>query len=68
MFIIAAEVYLFGACIYVILAEGKEQWWADGVRPKERWSLTPLSHYHTVPRKERFGDKPLLSTERMHSE
>ena len=31
VFTIAAEVYLFGACIYFILADGKKQWWADGV-------------------------------------
>ena len=31
VFIIAAEVYLFGACIYLLLADGKKQWWADGV-------------------------------------
>ena len=31
VFIVAAEVYLFGACIYLILGDGKKQWWADGV-------------------------------------
>ena len=30
VFTIAAEVYFFGACIYLILADGKKQWWADG--------------------------------------
>lgn len=31
VFLIAAELYLFGACIYIILADGKKQWWADGL-------------------------------------
>ena len=30
VFIIAAEVYLFGAVVYLILGEGKRQWWAGG--------------------------------------
>ena len=30
VFTIAAEVYLFGALIYLILADSKKQWWADG--------------------------------------
>ena len=32
VFIIAAEVYIFGALVYLILAEGTKQWWADGVK------------------------------------
>ena len=32
VFTVAAEVYLFGACIYLILADGKKQWWAEGVQ------------------------------------
>ena len=28
---IAAEIYLFGAAIYLILGDGKKQSWADGV-------------------------------------
>lgn len=38
MFIIAAEVYLFGAAIYAILGSGKKQWWADG-DPKRKSKL-----------------------------
>ena len=34
MFIISAEVYVFGAIVYLILASGEKQWWADGVRKK----------------------------------
>ena len=32
MFIISAEVYIFGAIIFLILASGEKQWWADGVK------------------------------------
>ncbi len=28
MFIIAAEVYIFGAIMYIILGKGERQWWA----------------------------------------
>ena len=31
MFIVAAEIYFFGAIAYVIMASGEKQWWADGV-------------------------------------
>ena len=31
MFIIAAEVRIFGALAYLLLGSGKKQWWADGV-------------------------------------
>ena len=32
MFIIAAEIYVFGAAVYIILGKGKRQWWAGGSR------------------------------------
>ncbi|XP_065897730.1 sialin-like isoform X2 [Dysidea avara] len=31
VFIIAAEVRIFGALAYLLLGSGKKQWWADGV-------------------------------------
>ena len=36
VFIIAAEIYLFGAVVYLILGEGKRQWWAGGSKGIER--------------------------------
>lgn len=36
---LAAEIYLFGAAIYLILGDGKKQYWADGVG-HERTSTT----------------------------
>lgn len=30
MFLIAAEVYAFGAIIFMILGKGERQWWAGG--------------------------------------
>ena len=34
VFLITAEVYVFGAIMYLILASGEKQWWADGVEGK----------------------------------
>ena len=34
MFIIAAEIYIFGAIAYLILASGEKQPWADGQRQR----------------------------------
>ena len=34
VFIIAAEIYIFGAIAYLILASGEKQPWADGRRQK----------------------------------
>lgn len=31
VFILAAEIYVFGAFIYLILASGEKQWWANGI-------------------------------------
>ena len=31
VFILAAEIYVFGAFVYVILGRGDKQWWAEGV-------------------------------------
>ena len=30
IFIISAEVYIFGAIMYIILGKGERQWWAKG--------------------------------------
>ncbi|XP_065897726.1 sialin-like isoform X2 [Dysidea avara] len=31
VFIIAAQIYVFGALAYLLLGSGEKQWWADGV-------------------------------------
>ena len=31
VFIVSAEVYIFGTLMYLILGSGRQQWWADGV-------------------------------------
>ena len=36
MFIISAELYIFGALVYLILAQGERQWWAGGKRREEK--------------------------------
>ena len=46
VFVIAAEVYLFGACIYLILADGKKQWWADGVTKHSHTALLSSTDDH----------------------
>ena len=30
MFIVAAEIYVFGAVVYLLLGSGEKQWWAKG--------------------------------------
>ena len=32
VFLISAEIYIFGALVFLILASGQKQWWADGVK------------------------------------
>jgi len=46
VFIIAAEIYIFGAIVYIILASGKKQSWADGPREsnKEQSTIPPGEH------------------------
>ena len=43
VFIIAAEIYIFGAIVYIILASGKKQPWANGRCTKEQ-HLNPALH------------------------
>ena len=44
VFILAAEIYLFGGAIYLILADGEKQWWADGVKHHKRDRVTESVH------------------------
>ncbi len=48
MFIVAAEVYVFGAILYVILAEGKRQWWAGGERRKRSMKKCTGDHHDNI--------------------
>ena len=48
---------MFGACIYLLLADGKKQWWADGVAREERWSLRRRPLSNTEFYKKAFPDK-----------
>jgi len=43
VFIIAAEIYIFGAIVYIILASGKKQPWGNGRCTKEQ-HLNPALH------------------------
>ena len=40
VFIISVELYAFGAIIYLFLASGKKQYWADGWPPRNRGDST----------------------------
>jgi uncharacterized membrane protein len=40
VFIISAEIYAFGLVMYLILASGKEQYWANGWPPRTHKSDT----------------------------
>ena len=58
VFIIAAEVYAFGAAVYLLLASGKKQPWADGYNHNS--SLAP------VPQKTSVSKDPLLNESKMN--
>ena len=43
MFIIAAEIYVFGALAYLLLGNGEKQWWADGVEHGDNKKTVQIS-------------------------
>jgi len=43
VFIIAAEIYVFGAIAYLLLGSGKKQWWADGVEHGDNKKTVQIS-------------------------
>ncbi len=34
VFMVSAEIYIFGIIVYLLLGSGEKQYWADGVKPK----------------------------------
>jgi ACS family sodium-dependent inorganic phosphate cotransporter-like MFS transporter 5 len=48
VFLIAAEIYLFGCAVYVILGDGEKQWWADGVNRREEITDSSTSIYKSM--------------------
>ena len=57
VFIIAAEIYFFGAAVYLILADGKKQWWADGVPPGNKPGIFGL-HFTSRSCKQNHNIQP----------
>ncbi|XP_065897720.1 sialin-like isoform X2 [Dysidea avara] len=50
VFIIAAEIYVFGAIAYLLLASGEKQWWADGVQATNKRDIqAPSSPMYLQP-------------------
>jgi len=50
VFIIAAEIYVFGAIAYLILGSGEKQWWADGVEHGDKKAIqTSSPHLSPLP-------------------
>ena len=41
VFMISAEIYVFGIIIYNLLASGEKQYWADGVAAEKSQLKTP---------------------------
>ena len=61
VFIIAAEIYVFGAVVYLLLASGKKQPWADGYNHNS--SLAPVPPKTCVSKDSLLNeDKINLST------
>ena len=59
MFIIAAEIYIFGALVYIILGSGKKQPWADGPADSNRKDQNV--QYHQSSDVEEHDEKWKLS-------
>ena len=47
MFIIAAEIYVFGALVFLILGSGEKQPWADGPQKSTEEQSTKSSETET---------------------
>jgi len=66
VFIIAAEIYIFGALVYIILGSGKKQPWADGPADSNRKDQNV--QYHQSPDVEEHDEKWKLSGTAFHQE
>ena len=42
MFFLSAELYAFGAIIFLILGTGNKQWWADGPVSTKLTKISPV--------------------------
>lgn len=67
VFIIAAEIYAFGAAVYLILGSGKKQPWADGYNHDSSATSKSLSSSKSLQPKNTLlgktnGTKVNLST------
>ena len=59
MFIISAEVYVFGLVMYLILASGKEQDWANGWPPRHTSDSSSVEKLSSVKRSVQIVTPPL---------
>jgi len=66
VFIIAAEIYIFGALVYIILGSGKKQPWADGPADSNRKDQNV--QYHKPSDVEEHDEKWKLSGTAFHHE
>ncbi len=48
VFMISAEIYIFGIIMYVLLGSGEKQYWADGVKKKNMPNSDASSEYRTT--------------------
>ena len=55
VFILSAEIYIFGALMYIILASGVKQPWADGVTNRTVTLTDSVSEVDVAGDNKRFG-------------
>ena len=41
VFVLTAEIYVFGSLVYLLLGSGKTQWWAEGCEQRDDLETTP---------------------------
>ncbi|XP_065897724.1 sialin-like [Dysidea avara] len=63
VFIIAAEIYAFGALAYLLLGSGEKQWWADGVEHGDKKRTIQISSPSSYPKKLSAPKNDMLSND-----
>ena len=67
VFIISAELYAFGAIIYLLLGSGQTQYWADGWPSKTDSAEKPSVIKHSVQVETSHPEKARMMEAQSHS-